>query len=85
VEVKEKYHIKISNMHTALENLMMVMVATEIHKLINSIWYKEELSQKWKVSIIAPIYKMEDKTDLVFIVGHSFYQLHSKSYPIYFS
>jgi hypothetical protein len=30
---------------------------SEIHKLINSIWSKEELPDQWKESIIVPIYK----------------------------
>jgi hypothetical protein len=34
-----------------------------IHKLIISIWNKEELSEEWKESIIVPIYKKVDKTD----------------------
>jgi hypothetical protein len=36
---------------------------SEIHKLICSIWNKEELPQQWKKSIIVPIYKKDDKTD----------------------
>jgi hypothetical protein len=36
---------------------------SEIHKLICSIWNKEELPQQWKESIIVPIYKKGDKTD----------------------
>jgi len=35
----------------------------EIHKLITSIWKKEELSEEWKESIIVPIPKKGDKTD----------------------
>jgi hypothetical protein len=35
----------------------------EIHKLINSIWNKEELPERWKESIIVPVYKKGDKTD----------------------
>jgi hypothetical protein len=35
---------------------------SEIHKLINSIWSKEELPNQWKESIIAPIYEKGDKT-----------------------
>jgi hypothetical protein len=35
----------------------------EIHKLICSIWNKEELPQQWTESIIVPIYKKGDKTD----------------------
>jgi hypothetical protein len=34
-----------------------------IHKLICSIWNKEELPQQWKESIIIPIHKKGDKTD----------------------
>jgi hypothetical protein len=30
-----------------------------IHKLINSFWNKEELSDQWKESIIIPIHKKE--------------------------
>ena len=35
----------------------------EIHKLIISVWNKEELPDDWKESIIVPIYKKGDKTD----------------------
>ena len=35
----------------------------EIHKLIISIWNKEELPEEWKNSIIVPTYKRGDKTD----------------------
>jgi hypothetical protein len=34
-----------------------------IHKLINSVWDKEELPDQWKESIIVPIHKKGDKTD----------------------
>jgi hypothetical protein len=36
---------------------------SEIHRLICSIWNKEELPQQWKESIIVSIYKKVDKTD----------------------
>jgi hypothetical protein len=36
---------------------------SETHKLICSIWYKEELQQQWKESIIVPIHKKGDKSD----------------------
>jgi len=36
---------------------------SEINKLINSIWNKEELPEEWKESINVPIYKEGDKTD----------------------
>ena len=35
----------------------------EIHKLIVSVWNKEELPEEWKESIIVPIYKKGGKTD----------------------
>jgi hypothetical protein len=34
-----------------------------IHKLLYSIWNKEELLDQWKESIISPIHKMGDKID----------------------
>jgi hypothetical protein len=34
-----------------------------IHKLITSIWNKEELSAQRKEFIIVPVHKMDDKTD----------------------
>jgi len=40
-----------------------ITICYEIHKLITSIWNKEELPQEWKESIIVPIYKKRDKTD----------------------
>jgi len=38
-------------------------IHSEIHKLIISIWNKEELPEEWKNSVIVPIYKKGDKTD----------------------
>jgi len=38
-------------------------ICYEIHKLIISIWNKEELPEEWKDSITVPIYKKGDKTD----------------------
>ena len=38
-------------------------ICGEIHKLIISIWNKEELPDERKESIIVPIYKKGDKTD----------------------
>jgi len=36
-------------------------ICSSIHKLIISIWNKEELPEEWKESIIVPIYKKGDK------------------------
>jgi hypothetical protein len=34
-----------------------------VHKLINSIWNKEELPDQWKEFIILPVHKKGDKID----------------------
>jgi hypothetical protein len=39
------------------------MLLSEIHKLINSIWNKDELPDQCKESIIVPIHEKGDKTD----------------------
>jgi hypothetical protein len=39
------------------------ILVSVIHKLINSVWNKEELPDQWKESVIVPIHKMGDKTD----------------------
>jgi hypothetical protein len=38
-------------------------ICCEVHKLIISIWDKEELPEEWKESIIVPVCKKGDKTD----------------------
>jgi hypothetical protein len=39
------------------------ILLTANHKLINSVWSKEELADQWKEFIIVPIHKHGDKTD----------------------
>jgi hypothetical protein len=39
------------------------ILLSAIHKLINSVWNKEELPDQWKEYIIVPIHKNGDKTD----------------------
>jgi hypothetical protein len=39
------------------------ILLSAIHKLINSVWNKEELPDQWKESIIVPIHKKGDRTD----------------------
>jgi hypothetical protein len=56
---------------------------SEIHKLINSIWNKEELPEQWKETIIVPIYKRRVKTDCS-IKACQFCQIHTKFYPASF-
>jgi hypothetical protein len=50
-----------------------------IHKLINSVWNKEELPDQWKESIIVPVHKKGDKTGCNKYCGIS---LLSTSYTI---
>ena len=35
---------------------------SEIHKLINSVWNKEEFPMEWKELIIIPVYQKGDRT-----------------------
>jgi hypothetical protein len=37
-------------------------ISSEIHKLTNSVWNKEELPEQWKEPVVLPIYKKGDKT-----------------------
>ena len=39
------------------------VIRSQIHKLINSIWNKEELPEQWKESIIVHAYKKGDTSD----------------------
>jgi hypothetical protein len=42
-------------------------IRSEIHKLINCVWNKEELSEDWKESIIVPVYKKGLRETVVII------------------
>jgi hypothetical protein len=55
------------------------ILLSAIHKLINSVWNKEELPDQWKQSIIVPVHKKGDKTDCNNYCGIS---LLSTSYKI---
>jgi hypothetical protein len=39
------------------------ILLSAIHKLINSVWNRGELPDRWKESIIVPVHKKDDKTD----------------------
>jgi hypothetical protein len=41
------------------------ILCSKIHKLINSIWNKEELPDQWKESLIVPIYKKGYETVVI--------------------
>ena len=53
----------------------------EIHKVIISIWNKEELLEEWKELIILLICKKGDKQTVVIIGTYHFCQLRTKFYP----
>jgi hypothetical protein len=55
------------------------ILRSKIHKLIKSIWNKEELPDQWKESIIVPVHKKGDKTECSNYRGIS---LLSTSYKI---
>jgi hypothetical protein len=60
-------------------------LCSEIHRLICSIWNKEELPQQWKESIIIPIHKQGDETDCNNYRGISLsYHLPTKFYTTFF-
>jgi hypothetical protein len=56
------------------------LLLSAIHKLINSVWNKEELPDQWKMSSIVPVHKKGAKTDSNIYRGIS---LLSSSYKIY--
>jgi hypothetical protein len=53
------------------------ILLSTIHKLINSVWNKEELPDQWKESIIVPVTKRLTKLTVIIIVGYHCYQLHN--------
>jgi hypothetical protein len=55
------------------------MLLSANHKLISSVWNKEELPHQWKGSIIVPVHKKGDKTNCNNYCGIS---LLSTSYKI---
>jgi len=66
VNVKLKIH-KTPGIDQILAELIKAggkTIRCEIHKLIISIWNKEELREEWKESIIVPSYKKGDKKRL---------------------
>jgi hypothetical protein len=53
-----------------------------IHKLINSVWNKEELPVQCKESIIVPIHKKGIKLTVIILMGYHVYQIHTEFYRI---
>jgi hypothetical protein len=56
-----------------------------IHKLITSIWKREELPEGWKKSIIVPVYRKGDKTDCNKYRDISLLPTANKIFPTYYS
>jgi len=56
-------------------------ICCTIHKLIISIWNKEELPEEWKESIIVPIYKEGHKKDCNNYRTYLYCQLRTKVCP----
>ena len=55
-------------------------ICYEIHKLIISLWNREELPEEWRESIVVPTYKKDDKTDCTRVVPKvmsKFFFLHA--------
>jgi hypothetical protein len=64
IEKPEKYRTPdIDQTSSELFQAKCNVLRSEVHKLSDSIWNKEELPQQWKESITVPIYKKGDKTD----------------------
>jgi hypothetical protein len=57
------------------------MLLSAIHKLVNSIWNKEEFPDRWKESVIAPVHKNCNKT-VIIIVGYHCHELQANFYRI---
>jgi len=57
-------------------------IRSEIHKLTNSVWNKEELPEQWKEPVVLPIYKKGDKTDCSNYRGISRCHLHSVQHTV---
>ena len=56
-------------------------ICLEIHKLMTSIWKKENFPEEWKGSIVVPIHKKGDKTDCNNYRGISICQPLTTFYP----
>jgi hypothetical protein len=57
---------------------------SEIHKLVHSIWNKEELSDQWRSLLPYQFTRRGIELTVVIIMGYHCYQLHTKCYPISF-
>jgi hypothetical protein len=58
------------------------ILLSAIHKLINSVWNKNELPVQWMESIIVPVHKKGEKTDCSKYRGISLLSTSFKFYRI---
>jgi hypothetical protein len=71
----------IDQIRTELNKAAGRTIRSDIHKLIISVWNKEEMPEEWKQSIIVPIYKKGDKTDCSNYTGISLFPTAYKLLP----
>jgi hypothetical protein len=67
-----------------MHSVVFSWLCSEIPKHINSVWNKKNYLSSGKSLIIVPIYKKDDRTDVVIIETYRCYQLHTKFYKISF-
>jgi hypothetical protein len=58
-------------------------VCSEIHKLVSSLWNKEELHEQWKDQSFYSFIRKVMKQTVVIIEAYHCYQLHTNSYPAF--
>jgi hypothetical protein len=61
------------------------ILLSAIHKLINSVWNKEELLISERSLLLYMFTKKVIKLTVIITIGYHCYQLHIKFYPISFS
>jgi len=78
---KLKHHKSLSTDQIPAELIKIggITVHSEIFKLFNTIWNKDELPQRWKESIIVSIYERGLKQ--IVVEAYHFCQVRAKCYP----
>jgi hypothetical protein len=79
---------KLPGINLILAELIQVGAETlrsEVHKVTNCIWIKEELPQNWKKFIIIPDYGKGNKLDCSNYQGVSLLSISYRFYPLPFS
>jgi len=58
-------------------------ICYEIHKLITSIWNKQELPEAWGYIIVTLSIRRVKNKLVIIVEAYHFYQLHKKFYPTF--